>query len=100
VYVLDAPDGEMFVMQSFAQGFDPSDSAREVPDLAHLYNRLGLPDTWGFRAVRLDKDLDVSSSVDNLAHVVRDNLDNVYQGSDVGRAFSGIWPANPPGYAL
>jgi hypothetical protein len=41
--------------------------------------------------------VEVSSSTDNLAHVLRDNLDNVYQGSDVGRAFSRLWPANPPG---
>ncbi len=95
VYVLDAPDGEMFVMQSLTQGLDPTLSQG---DLAHLYS--GLPDTWGYRAVTLDRDMQVSSSIDNLAHVLQDDLDNVYQGSDVGRAFSDIWPANPPGYAL
>jgi hypothetical protein len=42
---------------------------------------------------RLDHDLAVSSAHhDNLAHVVRDNLHNIYQGSDVGRAFSQLTP--------
>ena len=99
VYVLDAPDGEMFVMQSFTKGMDPTLSEADLP---HLYSRLDLPDDWGFRAVTLDQDLEVSSSsIDHLAHVVQDDLHNVYQGSDVGRAFRGdLWPANPPGYAV
>ena len=95
VFVLDAPDGEIFVMQSLTQAWDPTLSQG---DLAHLYG--GLPDAWGFRAVTIDRDLQVSSNIDNLAHVLQDDLHNVYQGSDVGRAFSDIWPANPPGYAL
>lgn len=97
VYVLDAPDGEMFVMQSCIQRSEP---ALSTADLAHLYRQLGLPDGWGFRAVTLDHDVEVSPNPDNLAHVLEDDLHNVYLGSDVGRAFSGIWPANPPGYAL
>lgn len=97
VYVLDAPDGEMFVMQSFTQHWD---STLSEGDLAHLSSRLDLPGGWGFRTVMLDHDLQVSSNIDNLAHVLQDDLHNVYQGSDVGRAFSDIWPANPPGYAL
>jgi hypothetical protein len=87
----------MFVMQSVAR---PSDLASADAGLELLYDQLDLPDAWGFRAVVLDQDLKVSSNTDNLAHVLEDNLHNVYQGSDVGRAFSNIWPANPPGYAL
>ncbi|HEY2548956.1 MAG TPA: hypothetical protein VGI64_00110 [Streptosporangiaceae bacterium] len=92
VYLLDAPDGEMFILQSFK-------ASRDAPpgELAHFQRRLDLPDGWGYRAEVLDEDVEVSSSTDNLAHVLRDNLDNVYQGSDVGRAFSRLWPANPPG---
>lgn len=97
VYVLDAPDGEMFVMQSFTQRWDAT--LREG-NLAHLYRQLDLPAAWGFRAVMLDHDLEVTPNTDNLAHVLQDDLHNVYQGSDVGRAFSDIWPANPPGYAV
>lgn len=75
------PDGEVFVMQY-------ADPTLSEHDLAHLGGRLDLPEGWGFRAEMLDQDLEVSSSKNNLAHVLSDNLDNVYQGSDVGRAFS------------
>jgi haloalkane dehalogenase len=91
VYLLDAPDGEVFVMQSFTRHRDPT--LRE-DELAHLYNRLDLPDGWGFRAETLDRDLEVSPNIDNLAHVLQDNLHNVYEGSDAGRAFSDLWPEN------
>lgn len=93
VYLLDAPDGEMFILQSFTASRDAPPVDR---NLAHFQRRLELPDGWGYRTEILDEDVVVSSSVDNMAHVLRDNLDNVYQGSDVGRAFSQLWPANPP----
>ena len=90
VYVLQAPDGEVFVMESFAR---QPDRALSQDSLAHLAGRLDLPAGWGFRAEVLDHDLEVSSAKhDNLAHVVQDNLHNVYQGSDVGRAFSQLCP--------
>lgn len=90
VYLLEAPDGEVFVMQSFTRHWDP---ALSEGNLAHLAGRLDLPGGWGFRAEALGHDLEVSSAKhDNLAHVLRDNLQNVYQGSDVGRAFSQLWP--------
>jgi len=85
VYLLDAPDGEVFIMQSFARQPNP---ALTEADLAHLYRRLDLPHRWGFRAEMLDQDLEVSANPDNLAHTLRDDLHNVYLGSDVGRAFS------------
>jgi hypothetical protein len=91
VYLLDAPDGEVFVMQSFTRHRDPTLSEDE---LAHLDSRLDLPEGWGFRAETLDQDLEVSSNIENLAHVLQDNLYNVYQGSDAGRAFSSLWPEN------
>jgi hypothetical protein len=88
VYLLDAPDGEVFVMQSFTRHWDPTLSE---DSLAHLGSRLDLPDGWGYRAERLDQDMEVSSAKhENLAHVLQDNLHNVYQGSDVGRAFSNL----------
>ena len=89
VYLLDAPDGEVFVMQSFTRHWDPTLSEG---DLAHLYRRLDLPGGWGFRAEMLEQDLVVSSNPDNLAHVLQDNLHNVYLGSDAGRAFSQLIP--------
>jgi hypothetical protein len=88
VYVLDAPDGEAFVMQSFTRHWDPGLSE---DNLAHLGGRLDLPAGWGFRVEVLDRDMEVSTAGhDGLAHLVRDNVHNVYQGSDVGRAFSDI----------
>jgi hypothetical protein len=81
VYLLVEPDGEVFVMQY-------ADPTLSEHDLAQLAGRLDLPEGWGFRAEMLDQDLEVSSSKNNFAHVLNDNLDNVYQGSDVGRAFS------------
>jgi hypothetical protein len=89
VYLLDAPDGEVFIMQSFARHLNPTMSE---DDLAHLYRRLDLPSRWGFRAEMLDQDLEVSSNPDNLAHILQDNLHNTYLGSDVGRAFSQLTP--------
>ena len=89
VYLLDAPDGEVFIMQSFARRWGP---APEEGDVAHLYRQLDLPDRWGFRAEVLDQDLEISANPDNLAHVLHDDLHNVYLGSDVGRAFSQLTP--------
>lgn len=86
VYVLDAPDGEVFVLESFTRHWDP---ALSEDKLAHLAGRLDFPRGWGFRAEMLDQDLEVSSAHHgNLAHLVQDNLHNAYQGSDVARAFS------------
>lgn len=85
VYVLDAPDGEVFVMESFTRHWD---EALSEDKLAHLAGRLDFPSGWGFRAELLDRDMEVSSAHHgNLAHVVQDNLHNAYQGSDVARAF-------------
>jgi hypothetical protein len=89
VYLLDAPDGEVFVMQSVTGHWDP---ALSEDNFAHLGSRLDLPEGWGFRAEMLDQDVEVSSNPDNLAHVLQDNLHNVYQGSDAGRAFSYLCP--------
>ena len=90
VYLLDAPDGEVFVMESFTRHWDPTLSE---DDLAHLAGRLDLPDGWGFRTHVLDQDLEVTSAKgDNVAHVLQDNLHNAYRGSDAGRAFSQLCP--------
>jgi hypothetical protein len=88
VYVLDAPDGEAFVMESFTRHWD---SGLSEDNLAHLGSRLDLPADWGFRTEVLDRDMEVLPVGDDYrAHVLQDNLHNVYQGSDVGRAFSDI----------
>ena len=85
VYLLDAPDGETFIMKSFARHWNP---AVTEGDLAHLYRRLDLPNRWGFRAEKLDQDLEVSPNPDNLAHILQDDLRNAYLGSEVGHSAS------------
>jgi len=98
VYLLEAPDGEVFVMQSFSPRGGP---ALSEDSLAQLAGRLDLPAGWGFRAEVLDHDLRVSTaSHDSLAHLVQDNLYNIYQGSDVGRAFSQLRPEDGQWEAL
>jgi haloalkane dehalogenase len=89
VYLLDAPDGEVFVLQSFTQAFDPSLSK---DNLAELGDKLTLPDGWAFRSKVLDRDLRVSTheSSEHMAQIVQDNLHNTYQGSDGGKAFTYI----------
>jgi len=85
VYLLDAPDGEVFILQSLSRHVDPDLSEA---GLAHPGARLDLPAGWGFRTETLDQDLEVSSNADNLAHILHDDMHNAYQGSDAGRAFS------------
>ena len=90
VYLLDAPDGEVFIMESAAR---PPDPAPGGDALAHLGSRLDLPEGWDFRAVTADRELAVSTAGhDHLAHVLQDNLHNRYQGSDAGRAFTYLCP--------
>ena len=85
VYLLVEPDGEVFIMQSVSRQVDPTLREDNLPQHA---SQLNLPEGWGFRVEILEQDLVVTSSKDNRAHVLHDNLGNTYQGSDVGRAFS------------
>ncbi len=55
----DAPDGGVFVMQSFTRHWDP---ALSKDNLSHLGRSLDLPGGWGFRVERLDEDMEVSSN--------------------------------------
>jgi hypothetical protein len=89
VCVLDAPDGEVFIMQSVTRQWEPT---LRDGDSGVLGRRLELPAGWGFRIETLDEDIEVSSNPDHLAHVLQDNLRNVYLGSDAGRAFSQLAP--------
>jgi hypothetical protein len=87
VYLLDAPGGEVFVMQSYNAHTDEGLKAEKNP--ATLGSRLKLPAGWKFRAKVLDRDLVVSQEkTGTLAHVMQDDLLNRYQGSDGGKAFN------------
>ena len=86
VYLLDAPDGEVFVMQSFTNDVQKQVDVNHIKDVGPL---LHLPPGWKFRAVVLDRDLIVNQErTKNLAHVFQDDLKNAYQGSDGGKAFN------------
>jgi hypothetical protein len=89
VYLLDAPEGEVFILQSFTQAFDPS---LTKDNLAELGGKLDLPNGWAFRSKVLDRDLKVSTHElsGHLALIVQDNLHNTYPGSDGGNAFTYI----------
>jgi hypothetical protein len=86
IYLLDAPDGEVFVMQSFTNFKQKEVTIDNIRDLG---SKLTLPPGWKFRSVVLDRDLIVNQQkTNNLAHVFQDDMLNAYQGSDGGKAFS------------
>jgi hypothetical protein len=86
IYLLDAPNGEVFVMQSFTNFKQKEVTINNIRDLG---GKLTLPPGWKFRSVVLDRDLVVNQKrTNNLAHVFQDDMLNAYQGSDGGKAFS------------
>ncbi len=86
IYLLDAPDGEVFVMQSFTNFVQKDVTIDNIRDLG---SKLHMPPGWKFRSVVLDRDLVVNQERTNhLAHVFQDDLKDAYQGSDGGKAFS------------
>ena len=88
VYLLDAPNGEVFVMQSYTNYYDKSLTPATLKDIG---SKLTFPAGWKFRTKVLDRELVVSTKRANYyAHVLQDNLHNTYQGSDGGKAFNYI----------
>ncbi len=75
VYELLAPDGHVYVMQSYSQEVDKElNEAR----LLILADRLKLPPGWKYRTRMLDEDL-VIQNVGGKAYVIQDDLKNTYQ---------------------
>ena len=65
-------------MQSYASEVDPKLS---FDQLSQLGSRLKLPAGWTFEAKTLDQDLTVDPrNANGLAHIIRDELHNVYEG--------------------
>ena len=79
VYELVAPDGAVYVMQSYAQIVDSGLSEADLPGLAA---RLALPTGWAYRARTLDAPLVVSTPGE--ATVVQDELQNTYSRYTLG----------------
>lgn len=74
VYELKAPNGDVYMMQSYAQIADPT---LTMDDLPKLGSRLKLPKGWSFRTRTLDADYALKA--DGVAYVINDNLYNSYQ---------------------
>jgi hypothetical protein len=74
VYEITDDDGNVYVMQTFAQIVD---KGLTMDDLAGLGSRLELPRGWSYGARVLDEEMRLTAS--GVAHVIQDDLENTYQ---------------------
>jgi hypothetical protein len=77
VFMLKAPDGSRYVMQSYAAIIDKTLTYDDLPKLGA---KLKLPSGWSYSKTTPDKDLRLGAS--GKATVVQDDLDNTYQKLD------------------
>lgn len=78
VYLLRAPEGKTWVLQVYGQQVDPTLSMENMDQLG---SKLNLPAGWKFDVKVLDKDLAIEPRrAGGIAHIMRDNLTNTYQG--------------------
>lgn len=75
VYELIAPNGKVYVMQSYAHIVDDTLDEATLPTLGE---RLQLPEGWTYRTRVVDADYIVVDQ-DGIATVVQDELQNTYQ---------------------
>jgi hypothetical protein len=75
VFLLLSPDGHTWVMQTYTTHTDRTLTQADLPNLS---SRLKLPAGWQFKVKTLDRDLIINTT--GLAHIVPDNLENMYQG--------------------
>lgn len=74
IYELHAPGGATYVMQSYSQIKDPTESVNDLPGLG---SRLQLPAGWRYGTRKLRQDLVLATH--GRATVVQDELLNTYQ---------------------
>lgn len=74
IFELTDPQGNVYVMQSYAQIADRTLTIEQLPELA---SKLQLPPGWGYRTETPSSELDLGSN--GLATVVNDDLYNSYQ---------------------
>lgn len=74
VYELTSPEGDVYVMQSYAQ---IKDKNLTIDDLPSLESKLALPEGWTYTTRTLTEDLELGSG--GLAYVINDDLYNAYQ---------------------
>ena len=74
IYTLTAPNGDVYVMQSYSQIQDPT---LTIKQLAQLGSKLNLPEGWTYSSQTLTEDLSLNSN--GMATVVNDDYYNSYQ---------------------
>lgn len=74
IFELTSPEGDVYVMQSYAQILDKTLTIKQLPDLA---TKLTLPPGWSYKSRTPSKDLKLEAK--GVAYVVNDNLANSYQ---------------------
>lgn len=75
VYELTAPDGAVYIMQSWSRQIDPTLAER---DLRRLGTRLALPEGWSFSSRVPRRPIRVGTDADGAATVLQDELMNAY----------------------
>jgi len=74
VYELTSPEGDVYIMQSYAQIADPDLTMDDLPTLG---SRLALPDGWTYTTRMLTEPFELVTT--GLAYVLQDELYNSYQ---------------------
>jgi len=74
VYELTTPEGDVYIMQSYAQ---IEDQTLTIDDLPSLGSKLELPEGWTYATRTLAEDFELASG--GLAYVINDDLYNSYQ---------------------
>jgi hypothetical protein len=88
VFLMHAPDGKVWIMQSYATEVD---NDLNFDRLAELDSALKLPDGYRFEVATLRRDLTIDTrKAGGLAHVIGDELHNVYAGCGFDAACSYI----------
>ena len=96
LYILDAPNGDPFIMQSYSNIVNPNQTES---DLVNLGTTLKLPSGWKFRTKVLDQDMAVNGITcdgkTNQWRVVQDDLVNTYSACWQCGGQSSCTPAQP-----
>ena len=74
IFELTDPDGNVYVMQSYAQIVDKTLTYEQLPSLA---NKLNLPEGWTYSTETPEQDFELVAT--GLAYVINDDLGNSYQ---------------------
>lgn len=79
VFLLRSPDAVTWVMQTYTNLVDAGLSQATLPGLGQ---RLRLPAGWDFKVQTFERDLILEAR--GVAHIVSDDLENIYQGCTEG----------------